>query len=59
MNFEIMRAIDGGEAERAINMGLCPTCRQPVRGFRNAISMKEFGISGMCQQCQDSVFGAD
>lgn len=37
--------------------GKCPTCAQPVGEFRNALSRKEFSISGMCQRCQDSVFG--
>jgi hypothetical protein len=27
--------------------------------FRDDLSRKEFSISGMCQSCQDSVFGAD
>jgi len=40
--------------------GLCPTCGKPVvEPFRNALSLKEFTISGMCQACQDSVFGTD
>lgn len=39
--------------------GKCPTCGQPVGEFKNDLSRKEFGISGMCQKCQDSVFGGD
>ena len=27
--------------------------------FRNVLSYKEYTISGMCQKCQDSVFGKD
>lgn len=27
--------------------------------FRDALSRKEFGISRMCQGCQDSVFGGE
>lgn len=37
--------------------GFCPTCREPVGEFRDRLSVKEYGISGMCQKCQDSVFG--
>jgi len=33
-------------------------CGMPVRAFRDALSEKEFGISGLCQDCQDSVFGS-
>lgn len=34
-------------------------CGKPIKGFRNSISEKEFGISGMCQDCQDEFFGKD
>lgn len=37
----------------------CPTCKKDIKEFRNQISKREFEISGMCQQCQDSVFGKD
>lgn len=40
----------------------CPICSEqfnPTKDFRNADSQKEFTISGMCQSCQDSVFGED
>lgn len=36
--------------------GLCPTCGQPIGPFRDKLSEKEYGISGMCQACQDKVF---
>ena len=37
----------------------CPTCGADMKNpeFRDEPSMKEFTISGMCQKCQDSVFG--
>lgn len=38
---------------------VCVTCGGPVGEFRNELSRKEYGISGMCQKCQDSVFGVD
>jgi len=38
----------------------CPTCGKQIdfseNGFSDALSIKEFFISGMCQACQDSVF---
>lgn len=40
-----------------LKQGLCVTCGDLVQGFRNQISHKEYQISGMCQKCQDSVFG--
>lgn len=39
----------------------CVCCRAKVdhTTFRNAISLREYAISGLCQRCQDSVFGPD
>ena len=44
--------------KNALMAGRCPTCQGEIGEFRDALSRKEFGISGMCQACQDSVFGA-
>lgn len=35
----------------------CVSCGGRADKFRDALSEKEFGISGLCQKCQDSVFG--
>ncbi len=51
------------EARRqdAITLGFCVLppfgCGLPVEGFKDPLSRKEFGISGMCQNCQDEIFG--
>ena len=37
----------------------CPTCGKDISGFRDSLSRREYSISGMCQECQDSVFDAD
>jgi hypothetical protein len=39
--------------------GKCPTCGTIIdqKAFRDRLSVKEYGISGMCQKCQDKVFG--
>jgi len=34
----------------------CSVCKQPVTEFKNAVSSREYEISGMCQSCQDDVF---
>jgi len=34
----------------------CVTCHKPVGEFRDDLSRKEHGLSGMCQACQDAVF---
>jgi hypothetical protein len=44
---------------RKIQLGKCPTCDAWIyeEDFRDPLSKKEYSISGMCQKCQDSVFG--
>ena len=32
-------------------------CGKPIGEFRDETSQREYTISGMCQKCQDSVFG--
>ena len=31
-------------------------CGNPIEGFKDQLSAKEFAVSGMCQQCQDGFF---
>ena len=47
------------EAADRIMQSKCVTCENRIfnEDFRDEISCKEYGISGMCQTCQDSVFG--
>lgn len=43
-------------------VGLCQYCGKEIRNpshFRDMESLKEFMISGMCQECQDKVFTED
>ena len=38
----------------------CTECNEPIKGpgdFKDALSLKEYSISGMCAKCQDAVFG--
>ncbi len=32
-------------------------CGQPATKFRDDLSKKEYTISGLCQKCQDGMFG--
>jgi len=32
-------------------------CGKPITPFRDALSEKEYKISGLCQNCQDEIFG--
>ena len=42
----------------AVAEASCVTCSGEASQFRDSLSKKEYTISGMCQTCQDSVFGA-
>lgn len=49
------------DAARAMDWGgaadTCRMCNQLVTDFTDELSLAEYYISGMCQSCQDSVFG--
>jgi hypothetical protein len=40
-----------------VRENLCMTCDGYATEFKDKISKKEYTISGMCQDCQDRVFG--
>lgn len=40
----------------AAKAGHCPCCHEPIKGFKDELSKKEYTISGMCQSCQDKTF---
>ena len=58
MNKEIVKKLFPTAGEDIENK-ICPTCQKELTEFRNRLSKKEYEISGMCQECQDKVFGAD
>ena len=40
----------------SITSGTCSMCGNPTGEFRDALSRKEYTISGWCQKCQDKMF---
>lgn len=56
MNRSLVGAIFPEVIER-VDRGMCAMGEHPVGEFRDELSKKEFGISGMCQSCQDKTFG--
>ena len=56
---KILKMVGMKDKVDMVEHGFCPTCSKPVSSleFRDALSKKEYEISGMCQSCQDSVFG--
>ena len=56
---EMLTAITGVSRVGAVAERSCATCSGEAKSFRNAKSEKEYTISGMCQPCQDSIFGVE
>jgi len=59
MNKRILQQAGFGEEVKAVERGDCPLCKRKVDKdeFRDELSRKEFEISGLCQSCQDDIFG--
>ena len=59
MNKRILQLAGFGEEVMAVERGDCPLCKRKVNKdeFRDELSRKEFEISGLCQLCQDEIFG--
>jgi predicted Zn-ribbon and HTH transcriptional regulator len=60
MNEDIMKQAGFSKEVEDVKAGRCPFCKstklQP-EDFRDELSRKEFRISGLCQKCQDDMFG--
>ena len=58
MNKDIMKKIGFEEEVERADEKSCPTCTAiiDVSEFTDQLSIKEYGISGMCQKCQDDFF---
>jgi len=48
--------ISGTDRVEQITNNLCTWCKGDVTKFKDSDSMKEYRISGLCQNCQDEVF---
>jgi hypothetical protein len=53
----IMEPILGNKPSDMIAQARCPCCTAYLTPFRDKLSKREYEISGMCQACQDKVFG--
>ena len=54
---EVTQNAFGRSRLESIKNDVCVMCGQPTSTFRDEQSKKEFTISGMCQKCQDDLFG--
>ena len=54
---ELLTKLIGKDRVKTIQADLCMFCGQEATGFRDALSRKEYSISGLCQECQDKEEG--
>jgi hypothetical protein len=61
LNKEVLRAMGFSREVELVETGHCPFCGIFVieTDFRDEESRLEFEISGLCQTCQDTVFGKE
>lgn len=61
MNEKLMRAVGLDKEMDLVAVGKCPFCKQVVSiaDFKDALSKKEYLISGLCQKCQDDFFSSE
>ena len=52
-----LKGIFGIDRVADIKADRCSWCHGPAGKFRDAVSEKEYTISGFCQKCQDQTFG--
>ena len=54
-----LTSITGKDRKEVVASANCATCDTPNTDFRDTLSITEYQISGMCQDCQDATFGVD
>tara|TARA_Y100000310_G_C19956107_1_gene479104 strand:- start:108 stop:314 length:207 start_codon:yes stop_codon:yes gene_type:complete len=52
-----LNSITGKDRVKTITSNKCVTCMGNADTFTDDLSKREYSISGMCQICQDKVFG--
>ena len=56
---EMAFALFGRSRTLAIAGNGCVKCGESAVDFTAQLSRKEYGISGLCQKCQDGIFGLE
>jgi len=46
----------GTSRKESFNKQTCVKCGKDAKSFKNALSTKEYSLSGMCQLCQNNFF---
>lgn len=50
---DMIKGVFGVDRVQCIKDNVCTTCGKPVVEFRDRLSLMEYYISGMCQECWD------
>ena len=53
----LLSLLTGKSRPQTVAIGHCTTCDGVAESFKDKASEKEYMISGMCQSCQDEIFG--
>lgn len=59
---DLFKNLYGIDRKTSISDCTCVSCGAEnitEESFRDSVSLREFHISGLCQNCQDSVFGTE
>ena len=56
---DMAKELFGRGRKVAMDNQMCVICGGDVNHFDDELSRREYGISGMCQSCQDGVFSVD
>ncbi len=56
---DMAKELFGRGRKVAMDNQMCVMCGNDANHFADELSRKEYGISGMCQSCQDGVFSVD
>ena len=59
---DLLTKLFGVNRRESITEKVCVSCgteNLTEESFRDELSLREFHISGLCQNCQDSVFGTN
>ena len=58
MNKEMMETLRLGKFVEAVEQNKCPICGNEIviSEFKDPVSLREYEISGICQECQDKIF---
>lgn len=54
---DVASSLFGTTLKEAFAAKVCVSCGKPAVDFKDALSRREYGLSGLCGPCQDETFG--